>query len=71
VSEITREQTFRYDIFMAGDIAQAKQVCREYCFVVGLCVHIERRHCCGAGGSGEGGEGVGSMLVLLHWSGNI
>jgi hypothetical protein len=33
--------TIRFDIFMAGDIAQAKQVCREYCFAVGLCIHIE------------------------------
>ena len=34
-------QTIRFDIYMAGDIAQAKQVCREHCFDVGLCVHIE------------------------------
>ncbi len=33
--------TIRYDIFMAGDIGQAKQVCREYCFAVGLCVTVE------------------------------
>lgn len=33
--------TVRVDIFMAGDIEQAKQVCREYCFEVGLCVTIE------------------------------
>jgi hypothetical protein len=33
--------TIRFDIFMAGDLAQAKQVCREYCFAVGLCVTIE------------------------------
>lgn len=33
--------TIRFDIFMAGDIAQAKQVCREYCMDVGLCVHVE------------------------------
>jgi hypothetical protein len=26
---------------MAGDITQAKQVCREYCWEVGLCVTIE------------------------------
>lgn len=26
---------------MAGNLAQAKQVCREYCFEVGLCVHVE------------------------------
>lgn len=34
-------ETIRFDIFMAGDIAQAKQVCREYCFDVGLCVTVE------------------------------
>lgn len=33
--------TIRFDIYMAGDIVQAKQVCREYCFAVGLCVHVE------------------------------
>lgn len=33
--------TIRLDIFMAGDIAEAKQVCREYCYGVGLCVTIE------------------------------
>ena len=32
--------TIEFDIFMAGDITQAKQVCREYCFAVGLCVTI-------------------------------
>ncbi len=30
--------TIRFDIFIAGDLEQAKQVCREYCFAVGLCV---------------------------------
>lgn len=33
--------TIRYDIFIAGDVEQAKQVCREYCFDVGLCVTVE------------------------------
>lgn len=33
--------TIRFDIFIAGDLAQAKQVCREYCFAVGLCVTVE------------------------------
>lgn len=33
--------TIRFDIFMAGDLAQARQVCREYCFAVGLCVTVE------------------------------
>jgi hypothetical protein len=38
---ITTAPTIRFDIFMAGDINQAKQVCREYCFAVGLCVTVE------------------------------
>lgn len=33
--------TIRYDIFIAGDIGQAKQACREYCFADGLCVTVE------------------------------
>lgn len=33
--------TIRFDIFIGGDFAQAKQVCREYCFDVGLCVTVE------------------------------
>lgn len=33
--------TIRFDIFMAGDLAGAKQICRRYCFDVGLCVTIE------------------------------
>lgn len=33
--------TIEFAIYMAGDIAQAKQVCREYCFEVGLCVTVE------------------------------
>jgi hypothetical protein len=32
--------TVQFEIFMAGDIAQAKQACRDYCRV-GLCVTIE------------------------------
>lgn len=34
---IERCPTARFDIFMAGDIAAAKQVCRQHCFEVGLC----------------------------------
>lgn len=37
----TAVPTLRFDIFMAGDVSQAKLVCREYCYAVGLCVHIE------------------------------
>jgi hypothetical protein len=38
---ITTTDTIRFDIFIAGDLDQAKQVCREYCFNVGLCVTVE------------------------------
>lgn len=32
--------TIRFDIFIAGDLAQAKQACREFCRR-GLCVTVE------------------------------
>jgi hypothetical protein len=38
-SEIAK--TFRIDIFIAGDIDQAKYVCREWCMEVGACVTVE------------------------------
>lgn len=33
--------TIRFDIFIAGDLSEAKQICRAYCFSVGLCVTVE------------------------------
>lgn len=33
--------TIRFDIFIAGDHAQARQICREFCFAKGLCVTVE------------------------------
>jgi len=33
--------TIRVDIFVAGDIGQAKQFCREFCALMGLCVTVE------------------------------
>ncbi len=33
------EPTYTIDIFMAGDTAQAKHVCREFC-MRGFCIHI-------------------------------
>lgn len=38
---ITTASTIRFDIFIAGDLAQAKQICRQLCFDVGLCVTVE------------------------------
>lgn len=33
--------TIRVDIFIAGDAAQARQVCREFCIAEGACVTVE------------------------------
>lgn len=38
---MTSVPTIHFDIFIAGDHQQAKQVCREYCLEVGLCVTVE------------------------------
>lgn len=38
---MTISPTIRFDIFIAGGLEQAKQVCREHCFDVGLCVTVE------------------------------
>lgn len=46
--------SIRYDILIAGDLAQAKQVCREYCFEVGLCVTVEPVTYIYTGGEEEG-----------------
>lgn len=59
---MTPVPTIRFDIFIAGDLAQAKQVCREYCFNVGLCVTIEPVEFIYTGGE-ESGVRVG----LIHY----
>lgn len=51
---MTTAPTIQFTIFMAGDIVQAKQVCREYCFSVGLCVTIEPCTFIYTGGEEEG-----------------
>lgn len=33
--------TITFTIFIAGDLGEAKKVCREYCMEVGLCVTVE------------------------------
>ncbi|TIN83067.1 hypothetical protein [Mesorhizobium sp.] len=33
--------TVRYEILIAGDIGQARQVCREWCMEAGACVTVE------------------------------
>ena len=39
--EITEAPTIRMEIFIAGDLEQSKQVCREWCMKVGACVTVE------------------------------
>lgn len=41
MSKYESAPTVRFDIFMAGDVDRAKQICREFCMVVGFCVHVE------------------------------
>lgn len=33
--------TIRFDIFIAGDLVDAKRICRHYCMEVGFCVTVE------------------------------
>lgn len=40
VSSPASSPTFNYAIYMAGDYAKAKQVCRVYCWNVGMCINI-------------------------------
>lgn len=48
------QPTIRLDIYMAGDIATARQACREYCRDVGFCVHIEQVDYIYTGGAESG-----------------
>lgn len=49
-----RSPTFSSIIFIAGDYKVAKQICREYCDEVGLCVTIEPTTYIYTGGIEEG-----------------
>lgn len=40
-AKVKTEPSIRIDIFIAGDLQQAKQVCREWCLEVGACVTVE------------------------------
>ncbi|MBN7755467.1 hypothetical protein JYP46_01405 [Nitratireductor aquimarinus] len=51
---MTIAPTIKYEIFIAGDIQQAKQVCREFCFAEGLCVTVEPVTYIYTGGEEEG-----------------
>ncbi len=48
------EPTFTAAIYMAGDLAAARQVCREFCMSVGLCVTVEPTWFAYTGGAEDG-----------------
>ncbi|QIG69715.1 hypothetical protein EVB81_146 [Rhizobium phage RHph_I46] len=56
------EPTFTYEICMAGDINHAKQIVRQYCFEVGLCVTIDPTTYIYTGGEEEGFK-----IRLIHY----
>ncbi|MDO3431170.1 hypothetical protein QWJ46_00585 [Rhizobium sp. CBN3] len=60
MTETTRKTapTIKIEIFIAADIEQAKQVCREYCMEVGACVTVEPADYIYTGGQ-EAGVRVG------------
>lgn len=55
------EPTYTIDIYMAGDIAQAKQIIRKYC-ERGFCVHIHP-----ADYIYTGGEEVGFKVGIVNY----
>lgn len=58
----TTAPTLRFDIFIAGDLAQAKQVCREYCMEVGACVTVEP-----VDYIYTGGEEAGARIGIINY----
>lgn len=59
---MTETTSYPVNIYMAGDIAQAKQVIREYCWETGFCVHV-----CPADYIYTGGEEAGFVVGLINY----
>lgn len=55
-------QTFRATIHMAGDVTTIKQICREYCFNIGLCVTVNPTSYIYTGG-----EEQGAIIGLINY----
>lgn len=62
--KLTKEQcdTFYCNIFVAGDISVIKQVCREHCLKIGLCVTVTETVYIYTGG-----EEVGAIIGLINY----
>jgi ferredoxin len=61
-TRVEEGETFWCRIYMAGDITLAKQVCREYCLGVGLCVTITPTQFIYSGG-----EEAGFIIELVNY----
>ena len=55
--------SINFDIYIAGDAATARQVCREYCFTVGLCVTVQPLDYIYTGG-----EEAGVRISLINYA---
>ena len=53
---IKSEPTFWLRLYLAGDLDQIKQACREYCMEVGLCVTVRPIDFIYTGGEESGAE---------------
>lgn len=62
--KLTKEQcdTFYCNIFVAGDFAIIKQICREHCFNEGLCVTVTPTDYIYTGG-----EEAGAIIGLINY----
>ena len=54
--------THTIQIWMAGNVCQAKQVCRQYCLAIGLCVTVTPTEFVYTGG-----EETGFVVGLLNY----
>lgn len=55
--------SINFDIYIAGDAAIARQVCREHCFAVGLCVTVQPLDYIYTGG-----EEAGVRIGLINYA---
>jgi len=51
---VNEQRSFWVDIYVAGDAATARQVCREHCMKVGLCVTVTETEFIYTGGQESG-----------------
>lgn len=54
MSEMNELPTYTVQICMAGDTSHAKEICRAYCYAIGLCVTVEPTTYIYTGGEEQG-----------------